>query len=632
MASLSNIDYWQRRYLQVKAKEIRDTEVYERALQPELNGLFRDLNSEMEGWYVRYANNNGITKEGAAKILNNVHTKHWQLTLKQFEEKAKAGGHTQELNNEYYRSRVARLQALEQQMKQHTARFAGNETNHMRDALAEQYDDTYMRTTFNTQVQTAKLTADFARFNEAQLKIAISQPWGKDGKDFSKRIWKNYQEELPSYLMDAVMRGTFLGWSPQRITTQMHARFQDVKRNNIHRLVVSEMGHAASEATAKSYEENEIEEYEYMATLESHTCEVCAKLDGQIFKVSDRKPGINYPLIHARCRCDTVPHIKGLPDVQQRWMRDSETGKGKLIKNMKFDEWKNLVSTGKNIPVYASKPQGKPKIDIRAILSTKNVDKLNELTPNGAELFVEHLQKAPREMQELYYNYRDQINIKAVNNGGGSYFRGMAGQITYDSKSVGNNDFKDRNNIDVVFHEMAHAIDSKGKFGKYKGKRFLKRSTKEVEIEKVLDHSTDAQYNLYDSIRQEGLEAAHIIVEEYDPEYGYYETAAQEWSKNHISKDGSEWIKYGDVSDMMEGATNGSLKLGMGHGSSYWRQPVTRTTKVNNGHLENEFFAECTAATINNPESLKMIKKMFPESYKIYQKIVADMNKEKRNG
>ena len=356
MASLSNIDYWQRRYLQVKAKEIRDTEVYERALQPELNGLFRDLNSEMEGWYIRYANNNSISKEEAAKILNSVHTKHWQLTLKQFEEKAKAGGHTQELNNEYYRSRVARLQALEEQMKQHTARFAGNETGHMRNALAEQYDDTYMRTTFNTQIQTAKLTADFAKFNETQLKIAVSQPWGKDGKDFSKRIWKNYQEELPSYLMDAVMRGTFLGWSPQRITTQMHARFQDVKRNNIHRLVVSEMGHAASEATAKSYEENEIEEYEYMATLESHTCAICAKLDGEIFKVSDRKPGINYPLIHARCRCDTVPYIKDLPDVQQRWARDSETGKGKLIKNMKFDEWKKQVESGKPFPEVTSKP------------------------------------------------------------------------------------------------------------------------------------------------------------------------------------------------------------------------------------------------------------------------------------
>lgn len=81
-----------------------------------------------------------------------------------------------------------------------------------------------------------------------------------------------------------------------------------------------------------------------MATLESHTCEVCARLDGKIFKMSKKKEGINYPLIHPHCRCTTVPHIKDLPDVKERWMRDPETGKGKLIKSMSFDEWKDMIN------------------------------------------------------------------------------------------------------------------------------------------------------------------------------------------------------------------------------------------------------------------------------------------------
>lgn len=294
----------------------------------------------MEHWITRYANNQAIDKDTARKLLRNVNTKHWELTLKQFEAKAKTGGYEAELDAEYFKSRIARLQDLEKQLKFHTREFANQQVVDMQQELTKQYDVTYMRTTFNIQAQKSVFTANFARFNEQQIKVAVSKPWGDDGRDFSSRIWKNYTEELPSYLMDAVLRGTLLGYSPQRVSSMFHARFQDVKRNNVHRLIISEMAHVAEEANAASYEENEIEQYEYMATLESHTCSICGRLDGEIFTMKERRVGVNYPTIHSRCRCTTVPWIDDLPDVKERWMRDPETGKGRLIKNVKFDEWK----------------------------------------------------------------------------------------------------------------------------------------------------------------------------------------------------------------------------------------------------------------------------------------------------
>ena len=131
-----------------------------------------------------------------------------------------------------------------------------------------------------------------------------------------------------------------MGYSPGRLSRELHRNFTDVKRNDIHRLIITEMGHVAEEATAKAYEASDIEQYEYMATLESHTCSVCGHLDGEIFNLKDREIGVNYPLMHPRCRCTTVPYLKGLPPATERWMRDPETGKGRLIKDMTFDEWK----------------------------------------------------------------------------------------------------------------------------------------------------------------------------------------------------------------------------------------------------------------------------------------------------
>ncbi|WP_251897951.1 phage minor head protein [Lactiplantibacillus paraplantarum] len=86
-----------------------------------------------------------------------------------------------------------------------------------------------------------------------------------------------------------------------------------------------------------------------MATLESHTCDVCAKLDGQHFAMKDRRVGIDYPLIHARCRCTTVPWIADLPDVGERWMRDPGTGKGKLIENVTYADWWREYGTANKI-------------------------------------------------------------------------------------------------------------------------------------------------------------------------------------------------------------------------------------------------------------------------------------------
>jgi len=344
----TNRKYWQRRFLQVKASQLKNTEEYERALQPELNGLRKQLQGDIATWTTKYANSNGMTKDEAKKSLDGIKTKDWNLTLKQFEAKAKKGGYEDELNSEYYRSRIARLRELEGQLKQHTSNFAGGQTKSMGKALADQYNDTYMRSTFNTQMAHANITSNFARFSPEQLQMVASKPW--KGSNFSQRIWSNYRDKMPSLLMNHLLKGTLLGYSPDKITRNIHAGFQDIKRNDVHRLVVSEMGHIAEEASAKAYEENEIEKYEYMATLESHTCEICGALDGLRFAVKDRKPGVNYPIIHPRCRCTTVPYMDDLPDLNERWSRDPETGQSKLVKNIKNDDWKDMIDGNKPIP------------------------------------------------------------------------------------------------------------------------------------------------------------------------------------------------------------------------------------------------------------------------------------------
>lgn len=570
MSQKSNQAYWTKRFLTVKAKQLKNTEEYERALQPQLNGLYRTLHSDLEGWYVRYANNAGITKEEAQKLLANVNTKHWEMTLKQFERRAKQGGYDKQLNSEYYKSRIARLQDLEAQLRRHTSSFAGSQTESMRKELAKQYDELYMRTNYNLQAAKAQITANFARFNEAQLRIVVSEPWGKGGKDFSKRIWHNYRDEMPSVLMDTVLRGTLMGYSEPKIAQMFHARFQDIEKNNIHRLIISEMAHVQEEAAAKGYEENEIEDYEYMATLESHTCEVCAKLDGQRFKVSERKPGINYPTIHARCRCTTVPWIKDLPDVKSRWMRDSETGKGKLIKNMKFDEWKKIVDGKKPIPKIDTKPKIKSNFISDSVKSTLGTEVASRLNVK--------LNDAPDLIQQVWQKYADQMAIEQYDNKASSVYNPNTKKVRINKKNF-EGKAPGHNPDDVFFHEFGHMID-----GIASGRRLPLSATPFYDLSSVMEDD-------YRKYKAEGK--IHPAVKTAD--------------------DFKEW---GDVSDMIAGATNGKKSLGFGHGPRYWQVP---------GMQETEVFAEMTSATINNPDSLKHIKQIFPNGYKLYLQMLQDI-------
>jgi SPP1 gp7 family putative phage head morphogenesis protein len=334
---MTKLSYWDKRYLRIKAQELENVANYESNLKPRLSSLEYELEQEANTWYSKYASNHDIDVDTAKQLLKTVGSTNWKMTLAEFRRKAIKGGYTKELDSEYFKSRIARLQDLEEQLKEVSSRFASDETDSLSNRLTDQFQETYMTTIFNTQVQQNKLTSNFARFNEDQIKYIVNQPWHKE--DFSKRVWKNYRDELPGQLVDVMLRGTFMGYSPERITKMFQQRFEGIRRHQIHRLVITEMGHIAEQATSKAYEESGIEEYEYMATLESHTCEVCARLDGKIFKMSEKREGINYPLIHPHCRCTTVPYIEGLPDVKKRWMRDPITDKGRSIENMSYNDW-----------------------------------------------------------------------------------------------------------------------------------------------------------------------------------------------------------------------------------------------------------------------------------------------------
>ncbi len=335
--TMNNRDYWQSRYLQTKQAAERQSALYEAQSVRELDHAYDVINRQLIDWYKRYSKTSGTDFDTAAKILKNAKGENWEMELDDFIKKAKSGGYEDELDLAYIKSRVSRLQQLQTQLSKLLEPITPQIQAGFGKELERNFKDSYLHTSYLNESVTG-IDANFAHYNQKQVKLAVQQPW-RNNENFSKRIWRDLRVNLPEILTSKVTEGIVLGYGSKKMAKQLAERYANFKKVDWHRLVHTEMAHVTETATFQSYEDDGIEKYEYMATLESHTCEVCGHLDGKEFKMSDKRDGENYPPIHPWCRCTTTAVVPGYPPIGKRWER-GEDGKGRLVDNVSFDEWK----------------------------------------------------------------------------------------------------------------------------------------------------------------------------------------------------------------------------------------------------------------------------------------------------
>ena len=66
-----------------------------------------------------------------------------------------------------------------------------------------------------------------------------------------------------------------------------------------------------NQAAADSFEESGIVYYEFIAVLDNRTSKVCQSRDGEVYPMSEKSVGFNYPPLHPRCRSTVAPYVEG---------------------------------------------------------------------------------------------------------------------------------------------------------------------------------------------------------------------------------------------------------------------------------------------------------------------------------
>lgn len=327
--------YWRKRAIELAEKQKQEDDDLCLRFHREYERILHELDKEISIFYARYAANESVSMADARRLLRDAELEDFRMSLDEFRDKALAGGFDKELEEVYLRSRISRLQALQTQVELRMMELFSSQRDVLRDHLQERYTDTYYRTVYAVSQQ-MNVASTFARIGPQTVEKILAVPWL--GSEFSSRIWAD-KDKLTRELMQTLSRGFVRGDSLDRMTKEFAQRM-GVSESRAATLIHTESAHMAAEAAEQGYRETGVQSYRFEAALDLKTCAVCGALDQREFPLAEHETGINYPPLHPRCRCTTVP-VTEFRIGSKRAARNPATGKTEYVeKKLTYEEWR----------------------------------------------------------------------------------------------------------------------------------------------------------------------------------------------------------------------------------------------------------------------------------------------------
>lgn len=338
---MNNCEYWQKRF------ELLEQAAHQQGVQcyADIEKQYRQAQKQLEGqiaaWYQRFASNNGVTLAEAKRMLNAKELAELKWDVNQYiqygQENAINGTWVKQLENASARFHISRLEALKLQTQQSIEVMFGNQLDSIDSTMRNVYKSGYYHTAYEIQ-KGVGVGWDFSALDDKQISKVINKPWAVDGKNFSERIWGNRQK-LVNELNNTLTQNIILGKDPQKAIDEI-ARKMNTSKTNTGRLVMTEEAFFSSAAQKDCFDELDVEQFEIVATLDSHTSDICRGMDGKHFPMSEWKVGVTAPPFHVHCRSTTVPYFDDEFDaVGERAARGADGKTYYVPADMTYEQW-----------------------------------------------------------------------------------------------------------------------------------------------------------------------------------------------------------------------------------------------------------------------------------------------------
>lgn len=344
---MTNAEYWKQRFTQLEAAQNRKGATAYLEMEKQYKAAQNELEAQIARWYQRFADSSGISLAQAKQWLKGQDLAEFKWDVKEYikygKENAINGAWMQELENASSKFHISRLEALQIQTQNSLETMFAQQMGTMKKALSDVYASGYYHTAYAVQ-QGFGLGWDIAGLDQAQIEKVLSKPWAVDGYNFSTRIW-NSKTKLIGEVHNELSKNLLTGADPQKAIDSL-AKKMGTSKSNAGRLVMTEQAYFSSAAQKDCFNDLDVEEYEIVATLDSHTSDICRSLDGKVFKMSDYKPGVTAPPFHVYCRSTTAPHFKDNFDAGERAARGADGKTYYVPDDVTYSEWKRAFVDG----------------------------------------------------------------------------------------------------------------------------------------------------------------------------------------------------------------------------------------------------------------------------------------------
>lgn len=361
--------YWQKRFSALENAQNQYGQNTFHQIEPAFDKAERQIQAQIEAWYARYASNNGITLAEARKQLSAAELKELQWDVREYikygQENAMNQQWMKELENASARFHISRLEALKLRTQQSLEVAFGNELDSLDGMVKRLYQSGYYHTCFEVQ-KGFNIGWEIGQIDERKLQKVISKPWAADGKTFSDRVWQS-KTTMVNELHQQMTRTIIQGKAPDEAIKSMTKYLQNKTKNakyNAGRLVMTEQAFISSAAQKDAFNDLDVEEFEIVATLDSHTSDICREMDGKHFPMKDFQPGVTAPPFHVWCRSTTVPYFN------DEWGRSGERaargedGKTYYVPaDMTYPEWEKAMVDGQTDDLKHAVPDGTMKVE-----------------------------------------------------------------------------------------------------------------------------------------------------------------------------------------------------------------------------------------------------------------------------
>lgn len=489
MSKSSN--YWRKREREWKKADLRDEAKYIQEIQDIYSTMLTQINKEIESFFVRYSNKEGMSMAEAKRKASDIDIKEYEKKAKKYvKEKDFSKEANEQMRLYNLAMKVNRLELLKANI--------GLELTAGSDELVSFTKEKLEGAALEQIQRNAGILGDTIVDNAKTAKTIANSSF--KNATFSERIWSQ-QDLLKNDLYGILSKALIQGRNPREFIPKVRKSF-DVTRYQAERLLRTELTRVRIQAQAESYEANGIDEYEYVACGLKDVCPICKVLDKQIFKLKDMEPGENAPPMHPNCHCSTAPHSDR--KVYEQWLDGLANGEHDL----RFDEWKD--STGK---MAAELKNDWSKTETRTFSKKEQQEFVNYAKEKGVNLVgIKNFDGDPellkQQIDSLRYamnKYPLKVNKKVsltVGNLDDEDFASTANlNITLNKKILRNKDVSEKNIAndgefasprlqDIVIHEYGHVLSAQyGNRGvEIAKKAYYNLYRKELNADEILEY------------------------------------------------------------------------------------------------------------------------------------------------